>query len=351
MKKHLITTTAAGTVLALTAPVQASGYVKLFGGMNEISDNGFHFESHLGYGSCANYSWAGYCTISGPGASFGIGTLTTLTVTNTEATNFGSTYVLPTNFVFGWTDQYYASDLDVSADNGFVVGAAAGKDMGGGLSIEGEIAYRKNDLNVKGAFWFKNQAKVYNYNLNWYLTSATAQTTEVTTTTTTTTTFTLPTPTMSTVNANVNVNQNTMVVYGAYYTFSYPTTASTLAVVYTTLSSLPTKTFTDSGDITAFSIMANVWYDFCPDDNIHPFIGGGVGYANLELEIGDLSESYNGFAWQFGAGVGFDVSENMQLSIEARYFDVPDAEFDLGGVMIPMAYESKEIIVGLKMKF
>lgn len=340
MKKHLITTTAAGAVLAMTAPVQASGYVKLFGGINDLSDNNFHFESHNQAGSCVYNSWAGYCTISGYGSWYGLGGYTTLHVSNTEALNYSATYGLGTNWVFGWTDAYYATDVDVSTDSGYVVGAAAGKDLGGGLSIEGEIAYRSNDVDAKVVSWAKVQAKVYNYNLNWYLTSAF---TSYTTTSQTTTTS-MPTS-MSTV---VNTNTMTNTITG---TVGYPTTASTLAVIYTTLASKGPFTTTDKGDITAFSIMANVWYEFCPDQSFHPYIGGGVGFAELKLDVAGVDESYNGFAWQAAAGVAFDVSENMSLSIEARFFEVPDAEFDMNGQTRPFSYESQEILVGLKFKF
>jgi opacity protein-like surface antigen len=108
----------------------------------------------------------------------------------------------------------------------------------------------------------------------------------------------------------------------------------------------------DSGELTSFSIMANVWYDFCPDATFHPYIGGGVGWADVELDLSEAgSASYTGFAWQAAVGVGFDVTDNMRLNLEYRWFDVPDAEFNIGGTDMGIDYELQEIIVGMRINF
>ncbi len=78
------------------------------------------------------------------------------------------------------------------------------------------------------------------------------------------------------------------------------------------------------------SVLANVWYDFSLGD-VRPYIGGGVGWAETQLDgrfvggglpVIDISD--DGFAWQLGAGVNFDISSNVQLGLGYRYFEGPD---------------------------
>lgn len=83
-------------------------------------------------------------------------------------------------------------------------------------------------------------------------------------------------------------------------------------------------------DHSTFSVMANAWYDF-DLGGVRPYLGGGVGWAETELDgqyLGGVTGPFDfkddGFAWQLGAGVNFDVSPNVQMGIGYRYFKGPD---------------------------
>lgn len=83
-------------------------------------------------------------------------------------------------------------------------------------------------------------------------------------------------------------------------------------------------------DHSTVSVLANVWYDF-DLGNVRPYIGGGVGWAETDLDgrfqggtIPAINYSDDGFAWQAGAGVNFDISPNVQLGLGYRYFEGPD---------------------------
>jgi len=91
---------------------------------------------------------------------------------------------------------------------------------------------------------------------------------------------------------------------------------------------------TDNGpldyDHSTLSVMANVWYDFSLG-NVRPYVGGGIGWAETDLDGAFVSgkdpvidRSEDGFAWQLGAGVNFDISPNVQLGLGYRYFEGPD---------------------------
>jgi len=86
-------------------------------------------------------------------------------------------------------------------------------------------------------------------------------------------------------------------------------------------------------DHSSLSVMANVWYDFNVA-GVTPYIGGGIGWAQTEVEgnyvdltspgIVPFSFDDNGFAWQLGAGVNFDIAPNMKLGVGYRYFEGPE---------------------------
>lgn len=79
-----------------------------------------------------------------------------------------------------------------------------------------------------------------------------------------------------------------------------------------------------------FSVLANAWYDF-DLGGFKPYVGGGLGWAETKLDgsyVGGTAPTINfkdnGFAWQLGAGVNFQIAPNMQLGVGYRYFKGPD---------------------------
>jgi opacity protein-like surface antigen len=86
-----------------------------------------------------------------------------------------------------------------------------------------------------------------------------------------------------------------------------------------------------SYDHSAIAVMANVWWE-CDLGGVSPYIGGGLGWADVEADGNFLtspdtpafSVSDDGFAWQAGAGVKFPISPNMKLGIGYLFFEGPE---------------------------
>jgi OmpA-OmpF porin, OOP family len=87
----------------------------------------------------------------------------------------------------------------------------------------------------------------------------------------------------------------------------------------------------------AYSLMANVWYDFHGLElpaGITPYVGGGIGGANVQI-----SGSANGrrlidsnnfvFAWQLGAGVSVPLTDTLKAFLDYRYFSAEGGNFML----------------------
>jgi len=105
------------------------------------------------------------------------------------------------------------------------------------------------------------------------------------------------------------------------------------------------------GEAKVLSIMANAWYEFENDSRWTPFVGAGVGWADVELtsEFGSTSDS--GMAFQLGVGIDFELSGITDLVLEYRYFSMIDDEYTVFGLPTAYDYQSQSIIVGMKVTF
>lgn len=95
------------------------------------------------------------------------------------------------------------------------------------------------------------------------------------------------------------------------------------------------KTLTDvnsaGGRTSSLSFMANAQYEFLPGEKWHPFIGAGIGMAQVTArwsEAGSniVDDSDWVFAYQAFVGVGYDLSKAWQLKAQYRYFATEDVE-------------------------
>ncbi|HEY0013895.1 MAG TPA: OmpA family protein [Allosphingosinicella sp.] len=96
------------------------------------------------------------------------------------------------------------------------------------------------------------------------------------------------------------------------------------------------QTFANAGggNTTALSFMVNGMLDFGDDDGISGFVGGGVGIARVNFnnqrqfanQGAFLDDSDTRFAWQVVAGVRQAVSDNVDITVRYRFFNVSDLE-------------------------
>ncbi|MEE8213691.1 MAG: outer membrane beta-barrel protein, partial [Alphaproteobacteria bacterium] len=114
--------------------------------------------------------------------------------------------------------------------------------------------------------------------------------------------------------------------------------------------------FSGEGKVAGF--MANVLYDFDVSPKFVPYIGLGAGLAIVEFDevspIGGSSveDDDTVFAWQAIAGVAIPIRDQLDLTFDYRYFDVPDVDLqtELGG-SIDTEYASHSVMIGLRYRF
>ena len=86
------------------------------------------------------------------------------------------------------------------------------------------------------------------------------------------------------------------------------------------------------GNTTALSFMINGMLDFGDDDGVSGFVGGGAGIARVSFnnmrafsnQGAFLDDSDTRFAWQIVAGVRQAISDNMDVTVRYRFFNVDD---------------------------
>jgi outer membrane protein OmpA-like peptidoglycan-associated protein/opacity protein-like surface antigen len=78
-----------------------------------------------------------------------------------------------------------------------------------------------------------------------------------------------------------------------------------------------------SGEFKADNLMANLVVRY-PKGNIHPYIGGGVGWSWGDFKatgpvIDSINDKDNAFAWQVLAGVNFEITPKLSADVGYRY--------------------------------
>jgi opacity protein-like surface antigen len=90
------------------------------------------------------------------------------------------------------------------------------------------------------------------------------------------------------------------------------------------------------------TLMANAYKDFSISDKFSGYLSGGIGAAYNAFDIRSYTQSLNGgawtqrnltrhddtvLAWQLGAGLGYDLTKEINLNVGWRYLSTAD-EFD-----------------------
>jgi outer membrane protein OmpA-like peptidoglycan-associated protein len=110
-----------------------------------------------------------------------------------------------------------------------------------------------------------------------------------------------------------------------------------------------------SGDVTVWSGMLNLIYDFDVDWPVKPYIGGGLGAGKVKADgaspfgATSIDDSDTGFAYQALAGVEWAMTDRLYLNAGYRYFAVPDVEFSAAnGTNVESEYSAHSFTIGLR---
>ncbi|MBP5344169.1 MAG: porin family protein [Alphaproteobacteria bacterium] len=106
------------------------------------------------------------------------------------------------------------------------------------------------------------------------------------------------------------------------------------------------------------SLMLNGYFDIPTKTALRPYVGAGIGMARIRGRVlypetvGKHVHRDTSFAWQAGAGFGYDLTKNLTLDVGYRYVNNGNVviKSDFG---FPIKYKARdqEILVGLRYAF
>jgi outer membrane protein OmpA-like peptidoglycan-associated protein len=114
----------------------------------------------------------------------------------------------------------------------------------------------------------------------------------------------------------------------------------------------------DSGDQTAWTAMVNALYDFQTDGWVHPYLGVGVGGADVKFQgIGPIGgtnfdDSQWVFAYQGIAGIGITLDRPVEAFIEYRYLGTTGLDLSTatagGNIKSDSNYQNHAFMIGAR---
>lgn len=105
--------------------------------------------------------------------------------------------------------------------------------------------------------------------------------------------------------------------------------------------------------VESLSYMANVFYDFENGTKWVPYIGAGIGGAEVQWSLNNANDSDTVFAYQGMLGISYrmELLPNTEWNVGYRYFATLDPEFDFGGARVEGEYETHNLEGGFRFRF
>jgi len=117
-----------------------------------------------------------------------------------------------------------------------------------------------------------------------------------------------------------------------------------------------------TGEVDASTLFLNGYYNFNANGRVSPYLGAGVGYADVEFGgfgvapvPAVLSDDDSGFAWQAIAGLGFRLNDNARIFVDYRMIRADGLEVTVtpgaGGVTSEVDAELDSLNAGFRWVF
>jgi len=104
------------------------------------------------------------------------------------------------------------------------------------------------------------------------------------------------------------------------------------------------------GEMSSTALMANLYYDFGSGAGVTPYVGIGLGAADVKFDSG-VTDSETTFAMQLMLGVAFPISQTLSWTGELRGFAAFPEFHDNLGVPFEQEYGIGSLAIGLRATF
>lgn len=114
----------------------------------------------------------------------------------------------------------------------------------------------------------------------------------------------------------------------------------------------------DKGEVETKALFINGFHDIDTNSKLRPYFGAGIGWMNVDVEykrsgIEHIDDDDNIFAFQVIAGLGYEVSDRIDIFAQVRYRNGEDSEVksSLLTTKIDIEIESYIYDIGIKYSF
>jgi len=118
------------------------------------------------------------------------------------------------------------------------------------------------------------------------------------------------------------------------------------------------------GNLGVAAFMANAFFDLHNASRVTPYLGGGIGFATLQLSDTYGTDQTSArwrlydegddtvFAYQVGAGVDIAINRRFSLDVGYRYFGTETAKINEDSAWVnSLDFESHNVAVGFRVNF
>lgn len=106
------------------------------------------------------------------------------------------------------------------------------------------------------------------------------------------------------------------------------------------------------GGASMFGGLVNGVYHIRSDSPLSARIGGGVGYGRISYDIDNAFEDGDGaLVYQGFVGVGYAMTDNLELQLNGRYLGASDAEFEDGDFYTEAQFDTLAATIGLVWRY
>jgi opacity protein-like surface antigen len=105
-----------------------------------------------------------------------------------------------------------------------------------------------------------------------------------------------------------------------------------------------------TGKIKTFGSLVNGYYDIDTGTKFRPYVGAGVGIAQVKLDKGLTHGDDTGLAYQLKTGVSYAINDRLSAQVGYRYLGVNDVHIGQGVGRIDGDYRDQAVTAGLTYK-
>ncbi len=108
----------------------------------------------------------------------------------------------------------------------------------------------------------------------------------------------------------------------------------------------------DEANVSTLGALVNAKYEFNTGwNNVSPYVGAGVGYGSVNIDVDGLDDDQGGFMWQAKAGVVIQTNEQLAWDIGYRYLAFPQYDESTAGASLKVDTGAHVLSAGARITF